>query len=134
MSENSLKSHNVLTLNTTSFPQCRLLEQCTESTPFNQNIHFWTFPPKRSICISVIQGPRDEISSSGDRMKEQAPANNNNNRMAGSELGLVWGEEESAFERENWIPCWSWGSRMKTTECFLDWMSLGGMSRCLSSF
>ncbi|GIX73781.1 hypothetical protein CEXT_475151 [Caerostris extrusa] len=62
--------------------------------------------------ISVTQRPRDEISSSGDHdpnVKDRPPTNNNNNRMPGSVLSLLWGEEESTFERENWIPCWSLG-------------------------
>ncbi|GIX85729.1 hypothetical protein CDAR_241801 [Caerostris darwini] len=65
--------------------------------PSNQSIHFCH---SRSTRRDLILGRPNE--------KNRAPTNNNN-RMAGSELGLLWGEEESPFERENWIPCWSLG-------------------------
>ncbi|GIX85734.1 hypothetical protein CDAR_241841 [Caerostris darwini] len=57
--------------------------------------------------ISVLQGPRDEISSSGDHdpNEKNRPPTNNNNRMVSSELGLLWGEEESSVG--------PWGSRMR---------------------
>ncbi|GIX85736.1 hypothetical protein CDAR_241851 [Caerostris darwini] len=68
--------------------------------------------------ISVIQGPRDEISSSGARYpNEKNGVPTNNNRMVGIELGLERRNQHLKGKIGSLVG--PWGSRMREDNIML---------------
>ncbi|GIX73779.1 hypothetical protein CEXT_475141 [Caerostris extrusa] len=72
-------------------------------------------------CISVVRGPRDEISSSGDRMERTGHQQTTTTTEWPAVNWVYCGQRRNHhLKRENWIPCWSLGfkdERSFLTEC-----------------